>query len=64
MAYNFCCDSYHVPNLFYINYTIVIILGSSMYIYNTIVIILESIIYIYYTNCNFIRVNFMVLSLA
>ena len=24
MAYNFCCDSYHVPNLIYIYYTIVI----------------------------------------
>ena len=31
MAYNFCCDSYHVPNLIYIYYTIVIILGSSMW---------------------------------
>ena len=31
MAYNFCCDSYRVPNLIYIYYTIVIILGSSMW---------------------------------
>jgi len=27
MAYNFCCDSYHVPNLIYIYYTIVILFG-------------------------------------
>ena len=26
MAYNFCCDSYHVPNLIYIYYIIVITL--------------------------------------
>ena len=31
MAYNFCCDSYHVPNLIYIYYTVVIILGTSMW---------------------------------
>ena len=31
MAYNLCCDSYHVPNLIYIYYTTVIILGLSVW---------------------------------
>jgi len=31
MAHNFCCDSYHVPNLIYIYCIIVIMLGSSVW---------------------------------